>query len=92
MNLPPPTNQTAEVLNLLITKKTITRQSVFQDTGILNLTARLSDLRNAGLKIICEAVQVQNKFGRKIQYGKWKIEGDEHEVIKLYKTINLGGK
>ncbi len=57
------------------------------DTGILNVTARIANLRNAyNLIIDCEMFPVRNKFGRPIKYGLWRLE-DKAKGIELYKKL-----
>lgn len=83
-----PNNQTAEVLYELIMKSAITRMSIMYQTGILNLTARISNLRNKhGIIIICDKVETTNKHGRNISYGKWRLF-DKKSAKLLYSKIN----
>jgi hypothetical protein len=83
-----PNNQTAEVLYELLTNKCITRMSVMYTTGILNLTARIADLRiRYGINIICDKVILKNKHGRPISYGKWRLF-DKKSAALLYDKIN----
>ncbi len=46
-NLPKPTKQIEEVLYYLIKRHSINRKQMMLDTGILNVTARIANLRNA---------------------------------------------
>lgn len=83
-----PTNQTAEVLYELIKKSAITRMSIMHQTGILNLTARIADLRNKfGIVVLCDKVKITNKHGRKTDYGKWRLE-NKKIGIALYNKVN----
>ena len=63
-----PTNQNAEVLNLLLTEKSTTSLKLVMQ-GILNPSARITNLRAMGVNIICSFIKHTNKFGRTIQYG-----------------------
>ncbi|NJL75298.1 MAG: hypothetical protein HC892_09970 [Saprospiraceae bacterium] len=85
-----PKTQTAEVLYELLTNKSITRASIMTDTGILNLTARIADLRlRAHISIDCAYVNVLNKHGRKVRYGKWSINPSDIDYAKeAYLKIN----
>ncbi len=83
-----PKNQTAEVLYELIKRGKITRQSIMKSCGILNVTARISNLRNRfGLDVICKEVPVVNKYGRDTMYGEWSLS-DPEEAELLYSKIN----
>ena len=83
-----PMNQTAEVLYELICSNSISVRYMIKNTGILNLSARISDLRKLGLDIPCNYKSTHNKFGRKIQYGTWSLNSDREKSLKIYKEIN----
>ena len=86
-NLPLPKNQTQEIVYELITHDKINRREMFNSTGILNLTARIADLRNKYyVPIICTEIMIINKFGRKISYGEWSI-ADKQSASIIY--LNL---
>lgn len=85
--LPKPTKQIEEVLYYLIKRHTINRRQMMLDTGILNVTARIANLRNKyNLTIDCNMLPVVNKFGRPIKYGLWRLE-NKQEGIDLYKKL-----
>jgi hypothetical protein len=88
MKLKKPVNQMAEVLYLLLKNKSVTRRSALLDTGILNVPARIMDLRNKHhIPIILTRVSAVNKFGRGINYGSWSILNKANLEDK-YKAIN----
>jgi hypothetical protein len=88
MNLATPKNQTSEILYFLLTNDKINFSYIYAMTGILNLSARISDLRlNYGLEIPCVEVETKNKFGRKISYGTWSLKDKEQARI-IYSKIN----
>jgi hypothetical protein len=88
MQLATPKNQTAEVLYFLLQVDKITFSYIYAMTGILNLSARLSNLRlDYGLEIPCVEVETKNKFGRKISYGTWSLKDKESGRI-IYSKIN----
>ncbi len=88
MKLKKPVNQMAEVLYLLIKNKSVTRRSALLDTGILNVPARIMDLRNIHhIPIVLTRVSAVNKFGRGINYGSWSILNKANLEDK-YKAIN----
>lgn len=87
-----PKNQNAEVLYELLNNSFIDRRQMMADTGILNLTARIANLRNRfGLNIKCESRQVINKHGRTVTYGRWFIPTlDLPHARKVYeREVNL---
>lgn len=85
--LPKPTKQIEEVLYYLIKRHTINRRQMMLDTGILNVTARIANLRNTyGLTIDCQMLPVVNKFDRPIKYGLWRLE-NKQAGIELYKKL-----
>lgn len=92
MKIEKPKNQNAEVLYLLINNKCINRQSIMYDTGILNVTARIANLRNIHqIAIDCKRVSVLNKFGRSVNFGVWSISkkpSDLKLIEKKYNKIN----
>ena len=53
MNNKSPAPQTQKVLKLLTSGKSVTRLTAMH-YGIMNLTARITDLRKAGIPVRCE--------------------------------------
>ena len=83
-----PKNQKAEVLFYLIKEDFITYSSIYYATGIINLNARISNLRlDHNLIIPCTSIKSINKHGRDIQYGSWKLINKELG-IEIYKKLN----
>jgi hypothetical protein len=80
-----PTNQLSEVLYLLIEGKKTTLDLV--KFGILNPSARISNLRAKGVNILCEKVNHVNKFSRKINYGLF-ILLNKKDARLIYTKIN----
>lgn len=88
MNLATPKNQTAEVLYYLLICDKIDFSYIYLNTRILNLSARISNLRlDYGLEIPCVEVETKNKFGRKISFGTWSLKDKEQGRI-IYSKIN----
>ncbi len=86
-----PKNQTAEVLYELLNNEFISRGSMFKSTGILNLPARISNLRLLyDLNIHTERVSTTNKYSRPVSYGIYSIKSLESKskAINLYNDIN----
>lgn len=89
MKIEKPKNQTAEVLYLLINNNCINRQSIMFDTGILNVTARIANLRNIHqIAIDCKRFETTNKFGRMVSYGQWSISKKPNDLKLIEKKYN----
>jgi len=74
MNLANPKNQTAEVLFFLLKEEQINFSYIYAMTGILNLSARLSNLRlDYGLDIPCQEIETKNKETEKKNIIPWWI-------------------
>lgn len=84
-----PVNQMSEVLYELITRDNITRMEFFQSTGILNVTARIANLRiKYDLDIVCKDINIRNKHGRIVTYGQWSLP-DKEKGKEVYLQINI---
>ena len=58
------------------------------DTGILNVPARIMDLRNKHhIPIILTRISAVNKFGRSINYGSWSIL-NKKDLYDKYIIVN----
>ena len=87
LNLPTPKNQTAEILYELLTNKEVTFYSCYSQTGIINLGARISDLRKMyHLDIETSKLDKFNKHGRKTHPGIYKLL-DKEQGLLVYKKI-----
>lgn len=82
-NLPLPESQMQEVLYELINRLYIDRRTMMLSCGVWNLTARISNLRDKGLNIISNKIQVVNKFGREIKFVQYSLE-EKKEASKIY--------
>ena len=84
-----PVNQMSEVLYELITRDNITRMEFFQSTGILNVTARIANLRiKHDLDIVCKDINIRNKHGMVVTYGQWSLP-DKEKGQEVYLKINI---
>ncbi len=85
-----PTNQVQEVLHSLLTNDSITVKQMMNDTGILNLSARLSDLKlKHNVSVEIKEVKTENKHGREIYYGKWMLK-DRLKAREVYDSMFNG--
>lgn len=86
-----PKNQVMEVLYYLIEKASIgmaaSTRDIQRDCYVLNVTAKISELRKLGVQILCDSVKHKNKFGREITFGAFKILNlQESKTIYLTKN------
>ena len=89
MKIEKPKNQTAEVLYELIKNTSINRRDLIISTGILNVTARIANLRNIHqIAIDCKRVSVLNKFGRSVNFGVWSISKKPNDLKLIEKKYN----
>lgn len=72
--IPEPESQLQEVLYELINRLYIDRKTMMLSCDILNLTARIANLRRKGVKIIANEVKGVNKYGREITFAKWSLD------------------
>jgi hypothetical protein len=67
-------SQQKRILNYLEQGKTLTRLNSWDELGILEAPARISELRAAGHKIHTEMVTINNKYGEKVRIAKWSLK------------------
>lgn len=84
--IPKPESQVQEVLFELINRLFIDRRTMMLSSGVWNLTARISNLRNKGLKIVSNKVTAVNKFKREITFVQYSLE-DKKEAVKAYMKL-----
>jgi hypothetical protein len=80
-----PKTQIAEVLHLLLSQDMTSLDIIMN--GVLNPTAKISQLRAKGVNILCNDVKHKNKFGRQMTYGRFTIL-NRREAAKIYNQIN----
>jgi len=54
----------------------LTRLQGWSELGILEVPARISELRAQGWPIKTDMVGVENRFGEKVRIAKWSLEGE----------------
>jgi len=67
-------SQRQRILNYLEEGNSLTRLNSWEQLGIIEAPARISELRAAGHKIRTERVSVTNRYGEKVQVAKWSID------------------
>ena len=67
-------SQRQRILSYLEQGNSLTRLNSWEQLGIIEAPARISELRAAGHKIKTEKVAVTNRYGEKVQVAKWTID------------------
>ena len=67
-------SQRDQILNYLQThKRGITPQKAFEKYGILRLSGRIYDLKEAGYDIVTNIVEVKNRYGDKCRVAEYRL-------------------
>ena len=67
-------SQQKRILNYLEQGKTLTRLKSWDELGILEAPARISELRAAGHKIHTEMVTVRNRYDDPVRIARWSLK------------------
>lgn len=79
-----PIDQKTEVLYSLLHGNMTTLQMV--SLGICNPTSVMTQLRKYGVDVVCQNIARKNKYGRKINYGKFTI-GNYNQAKSIYNKL-----
>ena len=66
------------IINHLREYGSITQLEALRDYGCMRLASRISDLRKTGIKIIRLTETSRNRYGQKIRYARYIMEGNEN--------------
>lgn len=66
-----PIDQRTEVLYSLLQNELRTLDIV--KLGVCNPTSVITNLRKVGVDIVCESMPTKNKFGRKVNFGVFRV-------------------
>ena len=66
--------QQERILDYLQSGRTFTRLNAWQELGIIEAPARISELRAKGHNIATKMITVQNRYGESIRVAEWSIE------------------
>lgn len=66
--------QAKRILDHLQSGQTLTRLNSWDDLGILEAPARVSELRAMGHPIETKRRQVMNRYGDKVTIAEWRLE------------------
>lgn len=53
--------------------KTLTRKICYEDLGIIESGARVTEMRNKGINIKTKKVAVINRHGKRVQVAEWSL-------------------
>ncbi len=74
--------QYSRVKKHLESGKTLTRLEALNDLGILNPTARISELRADGVPVETRMVGVYNRWDAKVKVAQWFITPPENPLVR----------
>ncbi len=67
-------SQQKRILNYLKQGNELTRLNCWEQLGILEAPARISELRAEGHNIHTEMITVRNRYGEKVRIAKWTLK------------------
>jgi len=67
-------NQRARVKAYLESGRTLTRLNAWDELGVLECPARISELRSQGVDIITKRKTVVNRYSEKVSIAEWSIK------------------
>ena len=70
-------SQKKRILSHLKSGKRLTRLSAWDDLGVIECPARISELRAEGYKIFSERKMVLNRYGESVQIAEWFMPWQE---------------
>lgn len=79
-----PIDQKTEVLYSLLQSEQRTLDIV--KLGVCNPTSVITRLRSVGVDIVCESMPTKNKFGRKVNFGVFRLVGKKN-ATKIYNQL-----
>lgn len=67
--------QTTRILNYMETEGSITQLDALKEFGCMRLASRISELRRAGVPIKRTMEALKNRYGEKVHYARYSLEG-----------------
>ena len=61
----------------------ITAFEAFQDLGITHINGRIKELRDSGIEIKTDMIKSVNRYGKKIEYGRFSLVQKKGEQLNL---------
>mgnify|MGYP002515524145 CR=1 FL=1 len=68
--------QCERILDYIDQHGSITRAEAMSECGIANFTARISDLRQQGVKLDVETVTQKNRYGESVRFARYRRASD----------------
>ena len=69
--------QCEKILEYMHKYGSISAMEVFRDLGCTRLASRINDLRNQGYAIKSGFVTSKNRYGEKVSFKRYSLEGQE---------------
>lgn len=67
-------NQKTRILQHLEQGRSLNRLDSWQELGVLEAPARISELRKDGYPIVTQLSDVTNRYGEKVKVATWHLE------------------
>lgn len=67
--------QCERIIEYIKTEGSITQLDALREFGCMRLASRVSELRKAGVPIVKELEHSKNRYGEKISYARYRLEG-----------------
>jgi len=80
-------SQCEMIINYIKEFESITTLQAFRDIGCTRLASRINDLKNQGYRFRDEFVTSKNRYGVKVSYKKYYLEGDNGTVDKTVQEV-----
>ncbi len=66
-------NQRERIVDYLESGQVLTRLNAWDELGILEAPARISELRSEGHQIITTMIDVKHRYGEPVRVAEWRI-------------------
>lgn len=68
-------NQREQIIQYIKDFGSITSYEAYIDLGITQLATRIKELKEQGYTFKCEWIKKRNRYGKKVNFKKYKLEG-----------------
>lgn len=76
-------NQKEKVLDYLSSGGVLTREKAMVELGIMNVTARIAELRNEGYVIHPNLKTHTNRYGDRVSSASWTMDPDSCSQVQM---------
>lgn len=76
-------SQNDRILDYLRSGRRLTRINSWQELGVIEAPARISELRAQGYPIRTEMVEVMNRYGERVRVARWHLDGECQHSLNL---------